>query len=1025
MPLLLWHDLLLYIPLTVFRVLVLGYAAVEIARHAGARSDWLGLVLGGVLLAPSLFDLAAWFSLPVAQRPSRTVPPQGLRVAAVTTFVPSSESLEMLERTVRDIAAMNYPHDTWILDEGLTAEVRSLCNQYGIRYFSRNGRPEYNQAEGTFKERSKHGNYNAWLQETGFASYDIIAAFDPDHVPDRDFLMETLGYFGDPAVGYVQAAQAYYNQEASFIAAGAAEETYAYHSAVQMACWRSGYPVIVGCHNVHRMSALREAGGFAAHEADDLLLSIQYRVLGWQGVYVPAILARGLAPVDWPCYLGQQIRWARAVLDLKLRRPQAARRAGLATRVLSILQGARYLTDAAFAIAVTSTIAALLITGTVARFVPLLLLAVLPAIVGTLCNRFKTRFYLDSEGESGWPWRSYVLRTAKWPYTLAAAASVMINRHAPYIVTPKSGKRQGGPSVTVPQLILAGVFAAAWATGALRGAIHSWPFHVLGAMAVAIPLSLAATARLKYPVPFDASLPVASKISAPARRPLDDLAGAIVTLFAFLWSLPGLQHGTISYTDSARHAMNGVCILDLFRTFSVARPVQFATDYFNRLPALTMPYHPPLYPAFEAIVFAILGVNFGAARLALALAVSLAIYLMFRFGLLLLESAIAAAACCAALLSLPSSQWLARNVMLEFPAMAFAMAAAICLLNHRDGFKSASGIQYGLLVACGIWTKQTVFLGLLPFVYFVLTRNGKAFKQSGVWLATGISGMSLGALFVLGRLAGWSGFPHNWEPHSFLGGLLINLKGYGPTLIAGGVAVSLVLVALRTQWLSSRFRAVSLLLIAWLLSAAVVVLAVPAYDSRYLFSALPPMLFMICAVWIEAGAAFGWRFAAEAILVAAALISFAWNGVFPAPYLSGPELVAGALREAGWKRVLFFGQTDGSFTFAVRQVNSQLDSVVIRGDLLPPRFWSPEGVTEAAKMFGIEAIVVEEAGSGQWSYLRTYPPKSTQLWREFRQDSSSPRFRGHLLVYRVETPTAPSGIYRQSSNVLGSVAAVR
>ena len=48
----------------------------------------------------------------------------------------------------------------------------------------------------------------------------MIAAFDPDHVPEAEFLSAVLGYFDDPSVGYVQAAQAYYNQAASFIARG-------------------------------------------------------------------------------------------------------------------------------------------------------------------------------------------------------------------------------------------------------------------------------------------------------------------------------------------------------------------------------------------------------------------------------------------------------------------------------------------------------------------------------------------------------------------------------------------------------------------------------------------------------------------------------------------------------------------------------------------------------------------------------------------------------------------------------------
>ena len=95
--------------------------------------------------------------------------------------------------------------------------------------------PEYQAPSGPYAARTKHGNYNAWLDRVGFSHYDLLVAFDPDHVPDRHYLTQTLGYFVDPRIGYVQASQAYYNQRASFIARGAAEETYAYYSSTQMA----------------------------------------------------------------------------------------------------------------------------------------------------------------------------------------------------------------------------------------------------------------------------------------------------------------------------------------------------------------------------------------------------------------------------------------------------------------------------------------------------------------------------------------------------------------------------------------------------------------------------------------------------------------------------------------------------------------------------------------------------------------------------------------------------------------------
>src|SRR5438067_12589195 len=46
--------------------------------------------------------------------------------------------------------------------------------------------------------------------------------------------LNMLGSFEDPRIGYVQAAQVYYNQKATFIARGAAEDSYAFYGPIQM-----------------------------------------------------------------------------------------------------------------------------------------------------------------------------------------------------------------------------------------------------------------------------------------------------------------------------------------------------------------------------------------------------------------------------------------------------------------------------------------------------------------------------------------------------------------------------------------------------------------------------------------------------------------------------------------------------------------------------------------------------------------------------------------------------------------------
>ena len=298
---------------------------------------------------------------------------------------------------------MDYPHETWVLDEGDDPDVKQLCERLGSGHFSRKHRPEYQRERGKHQRRTKHGNFNAWLTEVGLDRYDYIAMFDPDHVPGRGFLSRVLGHFKDPGVAYVQAAEVYYNQGASFIAQGAAEETYDFHSSIQMAGHGTRFPIVIGCHHTHRVTALREIGGVPAHVGEDLIFAMRYRALGWEGVYVPERLALGVTPVDWQGYLNQQRRWAEAAIDAKIREmPGIIRRLPLRARPTALTHGLYYLRPLAFGFG-TALLAYMLVVGDTPDVVAVASVATLTPVVLALaiCGFYRQRFFLAPRTEVG------------------------------------------------------------------------------------------------------------------------------------------------------------------------------------------------------------------------------------------------------------------------------------------------------------------------------------------------------------------------------------------------------------------------------------------------------------------------------------------------------------------------------------------------------------------------------------------------------------------------------------------------
>jgi cellulose synthase/poly-beta-1,6-N-acetylglucosamine synthase-like glycosyltransferase len=504
-----WWDYVVFIPLSACALVAMA----SFMSYWFSLEDWLddpvpiGLVTIVLVYNLSLHQLR-WFSLLLMRRPKPMQARQGWKVAVVTTFVPEAEPFEMLAETLRALVAMRYPHDTWVLDEGDDEQVKALCTQLGARHFSRRQLSHYHAERGIFQSRSKHGNYNTWLYEVGFAQYDIVSNFDPDHVPDPAYLVNVLGYFTDPAIGYVQAPQVYYNQGASFIARGAAEETYEYYSVSQMASYAMGFPIVTGRHTTHRMTALRQVAGFAPHDGDDLLLTYLYRASGWKGVYVPKVLAHGLTPVDWSVYLTQQLRWARSLLDIKFRVcPKLMRLFPLKVRVCSVLHGLYYLQGLTTLVGVL-LLAFMLSTGFVPQFVSAATISKLLVLyaVMQLSDFYKQRFFLGRSGERGLHWRAGLLRLAKWPYLVLALIDVVLDRQHPYYVTRKVKTPSRQYMVVWPHLAVVVLISSSWIIGLLcahdcQGVVHVW-----ASLAVVLSLAIMWTETGTFPAPYDKRL---------------------------------------------------------------------------------------------------------------------------------------------------------------------------------------------------------------------------------------------------------------------------------------------------------------------------------------------------------------------------------------------------------------------------------------------------------------------------------------------------------------------------------------
>ncbi|MGW3627578.1 glycosyltransferase family 2 protein [Streptomyces sp. NPDC000880] len=258
----------------------------------------------------------------VARDPVPVVPQTGTKVAFLTSFVPGKEPLEMVTKTLE--AAVRLHHrglmHVWLLDEGDDPDVKAVCARLGVRHFSRKGVPHWNQAKGAHRARTKHGNYNAWLQAHG-GDYDFFASVDTDHVPLPNYLERMLGYFRDPDVGFVIGPQVYGNYD-TFVTKAAESQQFLFHALIQRAGNRYGAPMFVGTSNAVRIKAIKQIGGLYDSITEDMATGFEmHRARNpesgnrWRSVYTPDVLAVGEGPTAWTDFFTQQLRWSRGTYE--------------------------------------------------------------------------------------------------------------------------------------------------------------------------------------------------------------------------------------------------------------------------------------------------------------------------------------------------------------------------------------------------------------------------------------------------------------------------------------------------------------------------------------------------------------------------------------------------------------------------------------------------------------------------------------------------------------------------------------
>ncbi len=224
----------------------------------------------------------------------------------VDIYIPTyNEDVEIVRKTTLAAIACDYPKkQVYVLDDGRPEkyatddpryetfrgrrqQLQEMCNELGCIHMTRDS-----------NEHAKAGNINTAFHKT---DGDLVMILDCDHIPSRQFLMHTVGFFFDPKVSFVQTPHWFYNPdpfERNLLTSGRIPVgNELFYKVLQKGndFWNASF--FCGSAAVIRKEHALEVGGIAVETVtEDCHTALRLHSKGYKSVYYDKIMVAGLAP---------------------------------------------------------------------------------------------------------------------------------------------------------------------------------------------------------------------------------------------------------------------------------------------------------------------------------------------------------------------------------------------------------------------------------------------------------------------------------------------------------------------------------------------------------------------------------------------------------------------------------------------------------------------------------------------------------------------------------------------------------
>ena len=232
----------------------------------------------------------------------------------VSLHIPAyNEPPELLIETIKAAEAIDYPDfevvvmDNNTKDPAVWGPVEEYCrDRPRVKFVHVAPWPGY-----------KAGACNLALRRYTDPRAEIIGLVDADDLVQPYYLRETVSYFCDPSIGFVQTFEGNREFEGSPYYTACVDSYQAFYLSQMSSRNERDTVPFVGTMGLFRRSALTDLGGWNEWcICEDTEASLRVLKAGWSGLYIPRCFGRGVVPPSFAGMLTQRHRWCYGAMQI-------------------------------------------------------------------------------------------------------------------------------------------------------------------------------------------------------------------------------------------------------------------------------------------------------------------------------------------------------------------------------------------------------------------------------------------------------------------------------------------------------------------------------------------------------------------------------------------------------------------------------------------------------------------------------------------------------------------------------------